>query len=60
MWEIRLIIAVIFLFLAIISFPATAIAKYGRKNRLLTLIFAGAGVISTIAFMILIWPYLPD
>jgi hypothetical protein len=24
------------------------------------LIFAGAGVISTVAFMILIWPYLPD
>lgn len=59
MWEIRLIIAVIFLFIAIIGFPATAIAKYGRKNRLLTMIFAGTGVVSTLAFMILIWPYLP-
>jgi hypothetical protein len=60
MWELRLVIAVIFLFLAIISFPLTAIAKYGKRNRLLTMIFAGGGAVSTLAFMILIWPYIPD
>lgn len=60
MLAIRIILALVFLFLAIVSFPATAIAKYGKKNRLLTLIFAGVGSISTILFIILIWPYIPD
>jgi len=60
MIAIRIIVALIFLFIAIISFPVTAVAKYGKKNRKLTLVFAGIGSLSTILFIILIWPYIPD
>jgi hypothetical protein len=60
MLEARLIGAVVFLILAIISLPLTVMMKYGKKNRKLTMVFGIAGAISTLVFIFLIWPYLPD
>ena len=60
MWEIRLIAAVVFLLVAIVSLPLAMVMKYGKKNRKLTLVFGCMGAVSTLLFMVLIWPYLPD
>ena len=55
-----MIAAVVFLVLAIISLPLTVMMKYGKKNRKWTLVFGFSGAVSTLVFIILIWPYLPD
>ena len=60
MWDVRLIAAIVFLFPAILAFPAAAVGKYGLKNRKMTMAAVGVGVLSTFLFIILIWPYIPD
>lgn len=56
----RQIAAIVFLLIAIVSLPLTFIFKYGKKNRFLTTITGVTGAAATLAFMIAIWPYLPE
>jgi hypothetical protein len=58
MWEVRQVLSVIFLVVAIVSGPLAVVAKYGLRSRRLTVMFAVLGILATIVFIALAWPYL--